>query len=46
MPRKKKIVVNTPQKEKFVPKEEEFVPKEEDPLKQFGKKMKEKFSPP
>ena len=41
MPRKKKIIVNTPQKEKFVPKEEEFVPKEEDPLKQFGKKIRE-----
>ena len=48
MPRKKKIIVNTPQKEKFVPKEEEFVPKEEefvpkeeDSLKQFGQKIRE-----
>ena len=30
MPRKKKIIVNTPHKEKFVPKEEEIVPKEEE----------------
>ena len=41
MPRKKKIIVNTPQKEKYVPKEEEFVPKEEDSLKQFGQKIRE-----
>ena len=47
MPRKKKIIVNTPQKEKFVPKEDEFVPKEdefvpkeEDSLKQFGQKIR------
>jgi len=47
MPRKKKIIVNTPQEEKFVPKEEEFVPKEEefvpkeeDSLKQFGQKIR------
>ena len=41
MPRKKKIIVNTPQKEKYVPKEEEFVAKEEDSLKQFGQKIRE-----
>ena len=41
MPRKKKIIVNTPQEEKFVPKEEEFVPEEKDSLKQFGQKIRE-----
>ena len=48
MPRKKKIIVNTPHKEKFVPKEEEIVPKEEEiapkeeeTLKQFGKKIRQ-----
>jgi len=30
MPRKKKITINSPQKEKFVPQEEEFVPQEEE----------------
>jgi len=30
MPRKKKIPINSPQKEKFVPQEEEFVPQEEE----------------
>ena len=30
MPRKKKIKINSPQKEKFVPQEEEFVPQEEE----------------
>ena len=47
MPRKKKIIVNTPHKEKFVPKEEEIVPKEEEivpkeeeTLKQFGQKIR------
>ena len=34
MPRKKKIKVNTPQKEKFIPQEEEFIPQEEESIPQ------------
>ena len=41
MPRKKKITINSPQKEKFVPQEEEFVPQEEESLKQLGQKIRE-----
>ena len=37
---KKKITVNSPQKEKFIPQEEEFVPQEESP-KQLGQKIRE-----
>ena len=45
---KKKITVNSPQKEKFipqeeefVPQEEEFVPQEEESLQQLGQKIRE-----
>ena len=41
MPRKKKIAVNSPQKEKFVPQEEEFVPQEEESLEHLGQKIRE-----
>jgi len=48
MPRKKKIPVNSPQKEKFipqeeelVPQEEELVPQEEESLQQLGQKIRE-----
>ena len=41
MPRKKKITINSPQKEKFVPQEEEFVPQEEESLQQLGQKIRE-----
>ena len=47
MPRKNKIKVDSPQKEKFVPEEEEFVPeeelvpKEEDSLKRLGQQIQE-----
>ena len=41
MPRKKKITVNSPQKEKFVPQEEEFVPQEEESLQLLGQKIRE-----
>jgi len=48
MPRKKKITVNTPQKEKFIPQEEESIPQEEESipqeeesLKQIGQKIRE-----
>ena len=34
MPRKKKIKVNTPQKEKFIPQEEESIPQEEESIPQ------------
>jgi len=38
---KKKIAVNSPQKEKFIPQEEEFVPQEEESLQQLGQKIQE-----
>ena len=38
---KKKITVNSPQKEKFIPQEEEFVPQEEESLQQLGQKIRE-----
>ena len=38
---KKKITVNSPQKEKFIPQEEEFVPHEEESLQQLGQKIRE-----
>ena len=38
---KKKITVNSPQKEKFIPQEEEFVPQEEESLQQIGQKIRE-----
>ena len=41
MPRKKKITVNSPQKEKFIPQEEEFIPQEEESLQQLGQKIRE-----
>ena len=41
MPRKKKITINSPQKEKFVPQEEKFVPQEEESLRQLGQKIRE-----
>ena len=47
MPRKKKITINSPQKEKFVPQEEKFVPQEEEfvpqeeSLQQLGQKIRE-----
>ena len=48
MPRKKKITINSPQKEKFVPQEEEIVPQEEESLQQeeeslqkLGQKIRE-----
>ena len=48
MPRKKKIPIDSPQKEKFVPQEEEFVPQEEEfvpqeeeSLQQLGQKIRE-----
>ena len=48
MPRKKKIKINSPQKEKFVPQEEEFVPQEEEfvpqeeeSLEHLGQKIRE-----
>ena len=41
MPRKKKITVNSHQKEKFVPQEEEFVPQEEESLQQLGQRIRE-----
>ena len=41
MPRKKKITINSHQKEKFVPQEEEFVPQEEESLQQLGQKIRE-----
>ena len=41
MPRKKKIPINSPQKERFVPQEEEFVPQEEESLQQLGQKIRE-----
>jgi len=41
MPRKKKISINSPKKEKFVPQEEEFVPQEEESLQQLGQKIRE-----
>ena len=41
MPRKKKITINSPQKEKFVPREEEFVPQEEESLQLLGQKIRE-----
>jgi len=48
MPRKKKIPINSPQKEKFVPQEEEFVPQEEEfvpqeeeSLQQLGQKIRD-----
>ena len=37
---KKKITVNSPQKEKFIPQEEEFVPQEEESLQQLGQKIR------
>ena len=41
MPRKKKITINSPQKEKFIPQEEEFVQQEEESLQQLGEKIRE-----
>ena len=41
MPRKKKITINDPQKEKFVPQEEEFVQQEEESFQQLGQKIRE-----
>ena len=41
MPRKKKITINSPQKEKFIPQEEEFVQQEEESLQQLGQKIRE-----
>jgi len=41
MPRKKKITINSSQKEEFVPQEEEFVPQEEESLQQLGRKIRE-----
>jgi len=41
MPRKKKIPINSPQKEKFVPEEEEFIPQEEESFQQLGQKIRE-----
>ena len=41
MPRKKKITINSPQKEKFVPQEKEFVQQEEESLQQLGQKIRE-----
>ena len=41
MPRKKKITINSPQKEKFVPQEEEFVQQEEESLQKLGQKIQE-----
>jgi len=48
MPRKKKITINSPHKEKFVPQEEEIVPQEEEivpqeeeTLQQLGQKIRE-----
>jgi len=41
MPRKKKITVNSPQKEKFIPQEEEIVQQEEESLQQLGRKIRE-----
>ena len=38
---KKKITVNSPQKEKFIPQEEEFVQQEEESLQQLGQKIRE-----
>ena len=38
---KKKIKINSPQKEKFIPQEEEFVPQEEESLQQLGQKIRE-----
>ena len=40
MPRKKKITIINPQKEKFIPQEEEFVPQEEESLQQLGQKIR------
>ena len=41
MPRKKKITINSPQKEKFVPQEEEFVPQEEEFVPQEEESLQE-----
>ena len=41
MPRKKKITLNSPQKEKFIPQEEEFVQQEEESLQLLGRKIRE-----
>ena len=41
MPRKKKITINSPQKEKFIPQEEEFAPQKEESLQLLGQKIRE-----